>query len=183
LNFVRSWVARGLIAENSEAAMADFRRAIRLGRLLRQEDVVVISDLVGLACIHIAARGVYQRALADGDLELGLLASVVLGEVAPQRLRTMEHLTSTDLLDSIDVNAQGEVALRLRYGKLDAVIEAAEGSPDRRMRCEAIVGAFEVLDGLAGDADSMVAESARWSRDKPTEAEQLKEWAVPQNQK
>ena len=198
LNFVRSWVARGLAEENSEAAMADFRRAIRLGRLLRQEDVVVISDLVGLACIHIAARGVYQRALADGDLELGLLASVVLGEVAPQRLRTMEHLTSTDLLDSIDVNAQGDVALRLRYGKLDAVIEAAEGSPDRRMRCEAIVGlnivrflgtpeernrAFEVLDELSGDADSIVAEGARWSRDKPTEAEQLKEWAVPQNQK
>ena len=42
LNMVRSWVARGLAAENSEAAMADFRRAIRLGRLLRQEDVVVI---------------------------------------------------------------------------------------------------------------------------------------------
>ncbi len=83
-------------------------------------------------------------------------------------------------------------------GKLDAVIEAAEGAPDRRFRCEAIVGlnivrflgtpeernrAFEVLDELAGDADPIVAEGARWSRDKPTETEQLKEWAVPQNQK
>ena len=198
LNFVRSWVARGLAAENSETAMADFQRAIRLGRLLRQEDVVVISDLVGLACIHLGTRGVYERALADGDLELALLASVVLGEVAPQRLRTMEHLTSTDLLDSIDVNAEEDVALRLRHGKLDAVIEAAETSPDRRFRCEAIVGlnivrflgtpeernrAFEVLDELAGDADPIVAECARWSRDKPTKAEQLKEWAVPQNQK
>jgi len=198
LNFVRSWVARGLTAENPEAAMADFRRAIRLGRLLRQEDVVVISDLVGLVCIHIATRGVYQRARADGDLELALLASVVLGEVAPQRLRTMEQLTSTDLLDSFDGNAEEEVALRLRPGKLDAVIEAAESSPDRRFRCEAIVGlnivrslgtpeernrAFESLDELAGDADSIVAEGARWSRDQPTEAEQLKEWAVPQNQK
>ena len=198
LNFVRSWVARGLTSETAEAAMADFRRAIRLGRLLRQEDVVVISDLVGLACIHLGTRGVYQRAIADGDLELALLASVVLGEVAPQRLRTMEHLTSTDLLDSIDVNAQEDVALRLRYGKLDAVIEAAEGSPDRRFRCEAIVGlnivrflgtpeernrAFEVLNELAGGADPIVAEGARWSRDNPTEAEQLKEWAVPQNQK
>ena len=66
LNMVRSWVARGLAAETTEAAMADFRRAIRLGRLLRQEDVVVISDLVGLACIHIATRGIYERALADG---------------------------------------------------------------------------------------------------------------------
>ena len=94
LNFVRSWVARGVAAETTEAAMTDFRRAIRLGRLLRQEDVVVISDLVGLACIHLATRGVYERALADGDLELALLASVVLGEVAPQRLgtKTTSHL-------------------------------------------------------------------------------------------
>ncbi len=198
LNLARSWIARGSNAEDTESAMVDFRRAIRLGRLLRQEDVVVISDLVGLACIHLGTRGVYERAIADDDLELALLASVVLGEVAPQRLRTMEHLTSTDLLDSIDVNAEEEVALRLRRGKLDAVIEAAEGSPDRRLRCEAIVGlnivrflgtpeertrAFEVLEELSGDADPIVAEAALWSRDKPTETEQLKKWAVPQNQK
>jgi hypothetical protein len=92
IKLVRSWVARGEAAESNEKAMADFRRAIRLGRLLRQEDTVVISDLVGLACIHIATRAVYDRALADGDLELALLASVIIGEVAPQRLGTKKHL-------------------------------------------------------------------------------------------
>jgi len=199
LNFVRSWVARGLTAETTEVAMADFRRAIRLGRLLRQEDVVVISDLVGLACIHIATRGVYQRALADGDLELALLASVVLGEVAPQRLGTKKDLTSTDLLDSFQLDDQGEVVFRLQPGKLDAVIEAAESAPDRRMRCEAVLGlnivrsmgtpdeksrAFEVLDELASDTDPKVAESARWSLDNPTDVDVLKHWGpVPQNQK
>ena len=126
LDLVRSWVARGLAQPDHEAAMADFRRAIRLGRLLRQEDVVVISDLVGLASIHIATSGVYRRALADGDLETALLASVVLGEVAPQRLRTMQHLTSTDLLDSVLVTDSGGVEFRLRPGKLDTVI----ASPD-----------------------------------------------------
>jgi len=199
LNFVRSWVARGLTAENPEAAMADFRRAIRLGRLLRQEDVVVISDLVGLACIHLGARGVYERALADGDLELALLASVVLGEVAPQRLGTKKDLTSTDLLDSFQLDDQGEVVFRLQPGKLDAVIEAAESAPDRRMRCEAVEGlnivrsmgtpdeksrAFEVLEELASDADPKVAEGARWSLDNPTDVDVLKNWGpVPQNQK
>ena len=199
LNFVRSWVARGLAAENSEAATADFRRAIRLGRLLRQEDVVVVSDLVGLACIHIATRGVYQRAIAYGDLELALLASVVLGEVAPQRLGTKKDLTSTDLLDSFHLDDLGEVVFRLQPGKLDAVIEAAESAPDRRMRCEAVLGlnivrslgtpdeqgrAFEILDELASDADPKVAEGARWSLDNPTDVDVLKDWGpVPQNKK
>ena len=198
LNFVRSWVARGLNAETTEAAMEDFRRAIRLGRLLRQEDVVVISDLVGLACIHLATRGIYERALADGDLELALLASVVLGEVAPQRLGTKQHLTSTDLVDSMWLDDRGELQYRLRPGKLDSVIEAAKNSPDRRFRCEAIVGlniirnlgeseesnrAVEMLNELADDANSIVAEGARWSRDTPTDVEQLKKWVVPPNKK
>jgi hypothetical protein len=188
LNMVRSWVARGLAAENSEAAMADFRRAIRLGRLLRQEDVVVITDLVGLACIHLGARGIYERALADGDLELALLASVVLGEVAPQRLFTKQHLTSTDLLDSFQQDDRGEVVFRLQPGKLDAVIEAAESAPDRRMRCEALVGlniilglgtpeeserASEVLSKIAGDADPKIADGARWSLENTVDMEVL----------
>ena len=191
LNFVRSWVARGLNAETTEAAMEDFRRAIRLGRLLRQEDVVVISDLVGLACVHLATRGIYERALADGDLEIALLASVVLGEVAPQRLGTKKHLTSTDLLDSFYRDERGEVGFRLQSGKLDAVIEVVEGAPDRRMRCEAVLGlniirslgtpqeqerAFEVLEKTVADPDPVVAEGARWSLENPTEVDVLKHW-------
>jgi len=194
LNFVRSWVARGLTAETTEAAMADFRRAIRLGRLLRQEDVVVISDLVGLACIHIATRGIYERALADGDLELALLASVVLGEVAPQRFGTKKHLTSTDLVDSIRLEDSGDMELRLRSGKLETVIEAAVSSPDKRFRCEAILGlnivrslgtpeereqATEVLHDLASDGDLAIASGARWGLDNDIDTEILKEWAVP----
>jgi hypothetical protein len=199
LNMVRSWVARGLAAETTDAAMADFRRAIRLGRLLRQEDVVVISDLVGLACIHLATRGVYERALADGDLELALLASVVLGEVAPQRLGTKKHLTSTDLMDSFELDDQGEVIFRMQPGKLDPVIEAAESAPDRRMRTEAVLGlniirslgtpeekerAFDVLETLAADPDPLVAGGALWSIDNPTDVDVLKHWgAVPVKKK
>jgi hypothetical protein len=194
LDLVRSWTARGLAAEDGEAAMADLRRAIRLGRLLRQEDVVVINDLVGLACIHIATRGVYQRAIADGNLELALLASVVLGEVAPQRLRTSERITATDLSDSISDDGHGGLALALRPGKLEAMIEAAQGVPDRRFRCEAIVGlntvrwlgtaeerdsAFRVLDWLAADADPVIAEGATWSRDTTMTREQLTIWTPP----
>jgi len=192
LDLARSWVARGLAAEDAEAAMADFRRAIRLGRLLRQEDVVVINDLVGLACIHLGARGMYARAISDGNLGLALLASVVIGEVAPQRLGTSARITATDLSDSISDDGDGSLALALRPGKLEAMIEAARAAPDRRFRCEAIVGlntvrwlgtpeerdtAFRVLDALAGDAESIIAENAAWSRDTPMTREQLSIWA------
>jgi len=194
LNLVRSWVARGMAAEDSEPAMADFRRAIRLGRLLRQEDVVIINDLIGLACIHIGARGVYRRALADGDLELALLASAVLGEVAPQRFRTSEKTTKTDLTDSLHEDHGGGLMLQLRPGKLDVLVEAAENAPDRRFRAEAIIGlsivramgspdqqesASEVLDDLAISEDEMIAVMATWSRDNEPTEEQLREWMVP----
>lgn len=196
LMLARSWIARGLETDDSAAAMADFRRAIRLGRLFRQEDVVVINDLIGLACIHLGTRGVYERALADGDLETALLASVVLGEVAAQRLGTRQRLTATDLADSIVDDDQGGLELVLRPGKLDALIETAENAPDRRFRAEAIVGlhtvrwqgtpeerdrAFDVLDSLASNPDPDIAAGAIWSRDHEMTREQLKVWeSVPQ---
>ena len=194
LALVRTWVARGMTEEDSEMAMADFRRAIRLGRLLRQEDTVVISDLVGLACIHIGARGVFKRALADGDLELALLASAVLGEVAPQRLQTKVHLTTTDLSASLHEGSDGNFELALRPDKFEALIEAAREKPDRRFRLEAIIGlnivgfigspekqeaARAVLDELAGSADPIIAETARWSRDTAPAKEDLRKWAAP----
>ena len=196
LDLVRSWIARGLEADDPEAAMADFRRAIRLGRLLRQEDLVIINDLVGLACIHLGTRGVYERALADGDLETALPASVVLGEGAPQRLRTSVRLTATDLADSIVSNGNGELELALRPGRLDALIAAAESAPDRRFRAEAIIGlqtvrcqgtaeerarAFAVLNTLASDPDPDIAAGAAWSLDHEMTREGLKVWgSTPQ---
>jgi hypothetical protein len=194
LNLVRSWVARGMAAEDLDAAMVDFRRAIRLGRLLRQEDVVIINDLVGLACIHIGTRGIYRRALADGRLELALLASAVLGEVAPQRLRTSENTTRTDLSPSLREDPDGGIALDLKSGKLDVLIEAARNAPDRRFRAEAMIGldivqtlgspdeqkkASEVLADLAISEDEMIAMMATWSLESQLTEEQLREWMVP----
>jgi len=193
-NLVRSWVARGMAAEDSVSAMADFQRAIRLGRLLRQEDVVIINDLVGLACIHIGARGVYRRALADGDLELALLASAVLGEVAPQRLRTSEKTTMTDLSPSLLEGANGVLTLRLKPGKLDVLIDTARNAPDRRFRAEAMIGlsivralgspdeqvtVSEVFADLAISEDEMIATMANWGLDNQPTEEQLREWMVP----
>jgi hypothetical protein len=166
--------------------MADFRRAIRLGRLLRQEDTVIISDLVGLACIHLGTRGIYERAQTDGDMELALLASVVLGEVAPQRLRSMELLTSTDLMENIEVTEDGEVTLALHPGKLEAVAARAESTMGRRFRLEAILSLNIVRTlGQADErqrAEELLMKLTKWSLDHVADREQLKKWAVPANQ-
>jgi hypothetical protein len=190
LHLAKGWVARGMATEDAESALADFRRAIRLGRLLRQEDGVIISDLVGLACIRFGAEGIYRRSVAAGDLERAVIASVVVGEVAPQRLITSERLTSADLAASARIDGDGQLDLRLKDEDLDRAIDVAVTGPDRRFRAEAIVmlhlvrhlgtasqetRVLEVLDELSVSPDPVIAEVARWSRDTPLDEEDLKE--------
>jgi len=186
LAMAKTWVARGNASADEAAAMADYRRAIRLGRLLRQEDAVIITDLVGLACIRYGLEGIYDRARDRGDLALALLAGTALGEHAPQRLLTAARLTEVDSAPGARRGADGRVALNLDDGKLGRIIAAARSAPDRRFRAEAIVSlnlilylapreqrtrAREALETLAGDADPIVATTAVWSRDtEPSEA-------------
>jgi hypothetical protein len=139
LTFARSWVARGLESPDPEAGLEDCRRTIRLGRLLRQEDTVIIADLVGLACIRMGAQGIYDIAVREGDAELALLASIVIGEVAPQRLLTSERITRTWEKHYIREDESGNVSLEIPDAKLEALLELARNQPDRRFRAEAII--------------------------------------------
>ena len=190
LHLAKGWVARGMATEELDAALDDFRRAIRLGRLLRQEDGVIISDLVGLACIRFGAEGIYRRSVAAGDLERAVIASVVVGEVAPQRLITSERITSAAVTARATIDEEGLVDLRLDNEGLERAIEVAATGPDRRFRAEAIVmlsfvrhlgtpgqqtRAAEVLDEIAASPDPMIAEAARWSRDTPLGARDVEE--------
>jgi len=179
LTFARSWVARGMAASDPAKAMEDFRRAIRLGRLLRQEDTTVIQDLVGLSCIRDAALAVYELAVKDGNAQLALVAGIVVGEVAPQQLIGGQRLTKTDLLPDVKRGAGG-ATLELAEAKLADIVSAATGSPDRRFRAETTLElnlvrflgtpsqrekASSVLDQLAAGSDPVVAAMAVWSRD------------------
>ena len=185
MNFARSWVARGETEKDPDKAMADFRRAIRLGRLLRQEDVVVVSDLVGLACIRIGAEGIYRRAAKLGDLRLMLVAAIVAGEAAPQRLLTSERLTRTDVSPFLRTDGAGKTVLDLPDKKLDDLLEAATASPDVRLRGEALLEmnvvrflgtpgqkekVLAVLNRVAAGGTGPLSRLAVWSRDTvPTE--------------
>jgi hypothetical protein len=188
INLARSWVARGETEPDTEKAMADFRRAIRLGRLVRQEDVLVFADLAGLACIRLGAEGIYRRAAKLGDPRLMLVAAIVAGEAAPQRLLTSERLTRIDIAPFLRTDGAGQTVLDLPEKKLDDLLEVAMTSPDLRFRGEAILGlnvvrflgtpgqkekALAILTRTAAEGPGHLSRFAAWSRDTAPTAEFL----------
>ena len=194
LTFARSWVARGLAADDYESALADCRRAIRLGRLLRQEDLFTLADLIGLACIRAGAEGIYQLAVRQGDVDLALVASIVLGEVAPQRLLTSERVTRVELKPYASIDAGGALVIRPPDPLIDAAENMARFDPDRRFRCESMTGlaviryfappeqsrrATAIFEELVTDPDEGAALCAQWGldgRDIAANADGIKGW-------
>jgi len=190
LTFARSWAARGVAMEDPHQGLEDCRRAIRLGRLLRQDDVIIINDLVGLACIHLGTRGVYRIAQRTGDLELALLASVVLGELAPQRFMTMEKISAFDLAPYLRPDSSGKYSLAMPDTYLDAAIETGKKLTERRFFGELILTsnvilnlgtseqkerARELLERLAIKEDPIIADFAQWALVNPPTEEELAE--------
>lgn len=180
LAFVKSWVARGMTSEDPIAAMEDFQRAIRLGRLLRQDDTTIIADLVGLVCIRIGAEAIYELAVERGELELALVASVVVGEVAPQRLLTSERVTRTVLTTELQQGSDGRIMLELPDERLDEIIKMASTEHDRRFQGEVTTAlnivrflgtaaqqqrALSALEPMLESDDPIVAAMARCARD------------------
>jgi hypothetical protein len=185
----RTWVARGLDAASDEAALADFRRAIRLGRLLRQEDAILISDLVGLECIRVGAWGIFTRFKAS-DPALALVASVVVGEAAPQRLLTAERITALSLSPYLRDVGDGRFVLTAPDSVLASATAMATAGTDRRFVAEAALTAAvfallgspdqqaradELLATMAADPDPVIATLARWTLDHPPASDELRE--------
>ncbi len=189
LTLARSWVARGEATVSFDDAMADFRRVVRLGRLLRQEDVLVIDDLVGLATIRLGAEAIYDRARSAGKLELALAAAVVAGEAPAQKLLSAARMTSAEIVPYLHRGAGG-TSVVVPESRFEAMRKLARECPDRRFRLEtcasiSLVASFgpaaqraqaeEVLSGLAASSDSMVAANARWYLEHPVDERRLDE--------
>ncbi|MCP4901300.1 MAG: hypothetical protein GY906_30390 [bacterium] len=188
LNLARTWVARGLVSNDPEAAMADFRRAIRLGRLLRQEGIVIITDLVGMACIDAGARGIFELAKQQGDLELALLAAIVIGEHAPQRFVTRQLVVDPDEFDVARREDGAGFTFQITNGSVDTLVERAQSYLDARFRNESIIflamvrqfgtqeqqtKVVEALNGLLASDEPGIAENARWALECVTDDEEL----------
>ncbi|MEW6366166.1 MAG: hypothetical protein AB1714_16185 [Acidobacteriota bacterium] len=189
ITLAKSWLARCMTAADDAAALSDFRRAIRLGRLLRQEDVTIVADLAGFCRIRVGTEAIYDRARAMGDTRLALVAAAVASEVAPQKLLTHERLAEVTLLGDIEAIGSNQLQLSANDAEINTAIEAAKTSLDRRLRGEAIVNlgivrfwgtppqqelARRALDELATSPDPIIAEAARYNRDnQPPTAELL----------
>jgi len=166
----KSWVSRALSSPDAPTALEDCRRAIRWGRLLRQEGATIIQDLVGLACIRAGAQGLYDLSVRRGDHATALAAAIVLGEHAPQRLRTQELVSRYSVRD--------EDGLRITDRRVEGLAEAIRTLPDLRFRGEAILqmaivrsagsgrqrdAAEKALHDAAAKGGPIQAELVRWA--------------------
>ena len=125
----RRWVARGLRSPDPELGLEDCRRVIRLGRLLRQEDTVIISDLVGLACIRMGTQGIYEIAVREGDAKLALLAgwvalTLLLFAVSGGGVLSTSRAVTEEPFRNFFVGLTGVVAMLLTALLLSAVTGA-----------------------------------------------------------
>jgi hypothetical protein len=186
----KSWAARGRAQTDPAKKKEDFRRVIRLGRLLRQDDVLLIQDLVGTALIHIGTVALYEEAKHENDTTMTTLTALAHQDSVVIRLETKERLEEFGIREE-NVNAEGVWAkmfgpsLELTSQHIDKIIEVATHGKERRFRIEALTllwyiskegtsaqkkRAGRILAGSGKDADPIVAsdarylESARWDK-------------------
>jgi hypothetical protein len=186
LLLARSWVARGNTQTDAGKALEDYRRTIRLGRLLRQDDTTVYYDLGGLACIRLGLGAVFDLATRRGDSELALKAAIALGEVDPQQQRTRGLMKLLDLSDAVVESAPGKVKLEVTESRFEQLLEMAERHPNRRFRLMAILELAHVatfgsppqstraqalLKQLRDSADPLTAKTVAWIGKNPPQPE------------
>lgn len=179
ITLAKSWAARAETAADAEQAKADYRRAIRLGRLILQDDATLISNLVGLACVRIGARGLYDRAQREGDAETMLAASLALHDADAIRQVAAERLTKVAVANDEPRwhwSRPVQLTVRATDEQFEAALEMARKDPSRALRLEGqwtlmgyvVAGtraqgrqAREALEALSRDPDPLVASSAR----------------------
>ncbi len=181
LQLGRSWVARGQGADDPELALADYRRTIRLGRLLCQDDVIFIQNLIGVALIRNGAEAIFDHSRSLDDGATAALAALVIQDCTALRLeqtRRFQRISVfTDFIARIDESdGESRTELRLPDGRFEIIVETATEDPFRALRMEAAIPlwitshlgtptqretAERILIGLQDDPDPLVAAAAR----------------------
>ncbi len=178
----RTWIARGLARPGpASAAEADVRRAVRLGRLLLQDDVTVLQNLVGMALIRAGAAGLYALARRSDNGAGAALATLVLVDSAELRAETIrrKNLTGEVVAHFIQPRILGRLTgpvLEINGFEVDEIIKLADSLSSRALRLEALNALYLImhmgsrsqseratfaLGRLAGVADPIVAAAAR----------------------
>lgn len=182
LKLGRTWIAKGNVAEAPASAIEEYRRVIRLGRLVRQDDVTLIQDLIGIALIRMGAEAIYEVAREQGDAKAMLICALAMQDVAGIRNQTKYRLKN--LLWGDESEEAPILSFRRWFGaeveqdEFDQVHEIATQSADRRLRFEGIESlgyivrsgeskyakkAREALSEISkSDPDDLVRELAKW---------------------
>jgi len=188
IDLARSWVARGYSAEDPAVARDDYRRAIRLGRLLLQDDVTIIQDLVAMACIRIGAEALYEQARREGDAAMMVATALVLADKdAMRHLAARRTTVSEGVLRGLGRDPLGGWSLEVGDEEVEALADHARKVSERRYRLEALIvrrlayhlgtatqreAAGGVLREFAEEEDAFLADAARAALEEPlTDAE------------
>ncbi len=188
LDLARSWVVRGALSGDPESAHADYRRAIRLGRLLRQDDATLIQDLVAIAAVRIGAEGLYYQAREEGDATTMLLTSRVLADKDAMRQITARRITVFERAYRIDATT-GQPVVEPSDKELESIVNLMHSLSDRRFLMEGLIAlhavmklgppeqagkAREALAAFEGTNDPIVTGMLNYFREHPMTADSLK---------
>jgi hypothetical protein len=190
LTIGKSWIARGDGQEDRELAKQDYRRTIRLGRLMLQDDATLIQNLIGWTNIRYGAEALYREARREGDAVTMTAAALVLGDYNSIRQQVALRVTSVN--DVWDALKQGGAPAghEIREEQLEAVFRMLKEDPERVFRIEAMITlagvrelggvdqrqqAGELIQDLSRDDDSTIAATAQWFLDHPLSPEQIRE--------
>jgi hypothetical protein len=189
IRLARTFALRGRLADDPEAAREDFRRAIRLGRLLLQEDVTLIQNLVGIACVRMGVEALLEQARGEGDLVVVAAAFSVLADHDAMRSRAAARVsTATRLWSDVVPGRLGGFRLRDDSAAVDAVVEMARESKERALRFESLfslraiahlgsgeqaAAARAALGEVAAGDDPLLARHAREALEVPFTDEEL----------
>lgn len=193
LQLGRSWIARGEGAKEPAVAMSDYRRTIRLGRLLLQDDVIFIQNLIGVALVRNGAEAIFDHARARDDGANAALAALVLQDCTALRLeltrRFQRILVFSDFVARIGTSdGENMTELRLPDHRFETLVKTATEDPIRALRIEAVTPlwitshlgtdtqrkiAGDTLAGLRSDPDKMVAAAVNMILDRSFDAAEL----------
>jgi hypothetical protein len=162
----RSFAGRAKSATNREMAKADYRRTLRLGRLLWQEHVTVYQDLLAIALIKMGAMGLYDVARAEGDAATMTVAAIVQAEATNFREAIRDRLTdrdrwknekATDALVDALANMARTAGYRPQRSEAAVFLWAIANTGPKEQRERAKV----ILDELAAAGDEVTAANVR----------------------
>jgi hypothetical protein len=138
ITLARSWAARGAQEVDPERAREDFRRAVRLGRLYMQDDLVMIQHLAGWSCVAYGLRGLNDLARRQGDAPMVAATSIALGDFEAMRQAAARWEDGVKIADALRRGPFGW-SLSFDDAQIGRIVDAAEWSPLRCMRAEALI--------------------------------------------